>query len=327
MIMKTLKYFALAALFSATVHFASAQDGQISQPDAAEMMFNPANTGMLKYTDIRVAALYRNQWSSLSTAFSTFALAFDMAYDERWGFGAVFVNSDEANVLSSSNFLLSAGYQVSDPGQTKYILTTGVQMGLIYKRINPDHMIFDSQFDGYNFDGELPSFEHFDRHSRVMLDANIGMSFKSTDRNKKVNPFADLAVFHITSPNEAFIGEKKSKLPVKWMGNLGARVTLNRELYIEPAVTYWMKREASQFLINTMAYYEVRGTPYQILGGMGYRTSDAVIAHVGMRHNANVFRISYDVNVSGLSAYTNNRGALEFTVIYRPGRRTARSIY
>lgn len=325
--MKTLKHILLATILSGALLTGSAQDNQISQPDAAEVMFNPANTGMLKYTDLRIAALYRSQWSSLSTAFNTFAMAFDMAYQDRWGFGAVFVNTDEANVISSSNFLLSGGYQVSDPNQTKYVLTAGVQLGMIYKRINTNNMIFDSQFDGYNFDGDLPSFEQFDKLSRLMLDANIGMSFKSTDRTKKLNPFADLAVFHVTSPNESFIGEKKSNLPVKFMGNLGARISLNRELYIEPAVTVWKQRESEQILINTMAFYEVRGTPYQILGGLGYRTSDAAIVHAGVRHNANIFRISYDINVSGLSAYSNNRGALEFTVIYRPGRRTARAIY
>ncbi len=325
--MKTLKHILLATLLSGTILTGSAQDSQISQPDAAAVMFNPANTGMLKYTDIRIAALYRSQWSSLSTAFNTFAMSFDMAYEDRWGFGAIFVNTDEANVISTSNFLLSGGYQVSDPNQTKYTLTAGVQLGMIYKRVNTNNMIFDSQFDGYNFDGDLPSFEQFDKLSRLMVDANMGMAFRSTDRSKKINPFADLAVFHITSPNESFIGEMKSKLPVKWMGNLGARISLNRELYIEPQVTFWKQREASQFLINTLAYLEVRGTPYQILGGLGFRTSDAAIIHAGVRHNANIFRISYDINVSSLSAYSNNRGALEFTVIYRPGRSTSRSIY
>lgn len=325
--MKTLKYILVSLLLTGVALTGRAQDNQISQPDASPVMFNPANTGMLKYTDLRISALYRSQWSSLSTSFNTFAMSFDMAYQDRWGFGAVFVNSDEANVISTSNFLLSGGYQVSDPNQTKYVLTAGLQLGFIYKRINSNNMIFDSQFDGYNFDGELPSFEQFDKHARMMIDGNIGVSFKSTDRTKKINPFADLAVFHVTSPNESFIGEKKSKLPVKFMGNLGARMSLNRELYIEPAVTFWKQRESQQFLINTMAYYEVRGTPYQILGGLGYRTADAAIVHAGVRHNANIFRISYDVNVSDLSAYSNNRGALEFTVIYRPGRRTARAIY
>ena len=305
----------------------NAQDAQISQFDAAPVMFNPANTGMLKFTDMRMATLYRSQWSSLSTSFNTFALSFDMAANDRMGFGAVFVNTDEANIINTSNFLLSGAYQVTDPNNTKYMITTGVQLGILYKRINTNDMVFDSQFYNTNFDRDLPHMETFTRTSRFMLDANMGVSYKSTDRTKKVNPFADAAIFHITTPNESFIGEEKSKLPMRVMGNIGARIEANRELIIEPSVIYNHQRKSSQFQPNVLAYYTVSGTPYQAIGGLSYRTEDAVIIHAGVRHNSNIFRISYDINTSGLGEYSNNRGALEFTVIYRPGRRSSRAIY
>lgn len=325
---KFLSWMALGIfMILGSVNQATAQDAQVSQPDAAPIMFNPANTGMLKYTDLRIAALYRSQWSSLSTSFNTFAGSFDMAINDRMGVGAVFVNTDEANVISSTNFLLSGAYQITDPNQTKYIISTGVQLGVLFKRINTNGLIFDSQFYETNFDESLPSGEAFDKTARVMLDANIGFSYKSTDRKKKINPLADVAVFHITSPNEAFIGEKESKLPMRWMANVGARIELSQQFLLDPSVTYQRQREAEQFLINAIGNYEVSGTPYQVILGLGYRTNDAAIVHAGVRHNANIFRISYDINTSPLSDYSKNRGALEFTVIYRPGRRTSRAIY
>src|SRR5690606_1220363 len=229
---------------------AKAQDAQISQFDAAPVMFNPANTGMLKFTDMRIAALYRSQWSSLSTSFNTFAMSFDMAANDRMGFGAVFVNTDEASIINTSNFLVSGAYQVTDPNNTKYMITTGVQLGILYKRINTNDMVFDSQYDNTNFDRDLPNMETFTRTSRFMLDANIGVSYKSTDRTKKINPFADAALFHITTPNEAFIGEEKSKLPMRIMGNIGARIEASRDLLIEPSVIYNRQRESSQFQPN-----------------------------------------------------------------------------
>lgn len=328
---KIQKYFP-AVLMGMVFTFAlsekiQAQDAQISQYDAAPVMFNPANTGMLKFTDLRISALYRSQWSSLATSFNTFAMSFDMAASDRWGAGGVFVNTDEANVISSSNFLLSGAYQVTDPNQTKYMITTGAQLGLLYKRINMNGMIFDSQFDGYNFDGDIPSQEQFSKTTRFMIDANMGIAYKSTDRTKKVNPYADFAVFHITTPDESFIGEKKSKLPMRFMGGAGARIEVNRDLLIDPSVIWMRQRESQQFLINVLAHYSISGTPYQVIGGLGYRTEDAVIITAGIRHNSNIFRISYDVNTSSLSDYSKNRGALEFTVIYRPGRRSSRAIY
>ncbi len=303
------------------------QDAQLSQYSAAPIVFNPANTGMLKFTDMRIAAVYRSQWNSLATSINTFGVSFDMAAADRWGFGGVFLNTDAANVITSSNFLVSGAYQITNPNQTKYILSTGVQLGILYKRVNTNGLIFDAQYDGFIFDGDLPTQESFDRTTRFMIDANVGISYKSTDRTKRVNPFGDLALFHVTMPNEAFIGEADSKLPIRWMANAGARIEVNRQFLLDPSVIYMRQRSASQFLISAIGHYELQGTPYQVIGGLGYRTEDAVIIHAGIRHNSNIFRISYDINTSGLSAYSQNRGALEFTVIYRPGRRTSRAIY
>lgn len=305
----------------------SAQDAQLSQAQSSPVMFNPANTGMLKFTDMRITAMYRSQWTSLATSFNTFAMSFDMAASDRMGIGAVFVNTDEANVLGSSNFLVSGAYQITDPNQTKYMITTGAQLGVLYKRVNANGMIFDSQWDGENFDNDIASGEQFTRTSRFMVDANIGIAYKSTDRTKKLNPYADFALFHATTPDESFIGEVKSKLPIRLMGNVGARIEVNRDFLIDPSVTWMRQRESQQFLVNAMAHYSIAGTPYQVLGGLGYRTEDAAIITAGVRHNANIFSISYDVNTSKLSDYSKNRGALEFSVIYRPGRRSSRAIY
>jgi type IX secretion system PorP/SprF family membrane protein len=305
----------------------AAQDAQLSQYDAVPVIFNPANTGMLKYTDLRISALYRSQWSSLSTSFNTFAVSFDMANGERFGVGGTFVNTDYANVISSTNFLVSGGYQITDPNNPKVLMSVGAQLGFIYKKVNTNELIFDRQYDGFNFDYSLPSYEQFDRVNRMMFDANMGFSYKSTDRTKKINPFGDLAVFHMTMPNESFIGEEKSRLPIRWMGQAGARIELSRVLVIDPSVVYMRQRNSQQLLINCFGLYEIQGTPYQVLGGLGYRTGDAAIVHAGFRHNANIFRVSYDINTSPLSKFSNNRGALEFTAIYRPGRKTKRAIY
>lgn len=325
--MKKQLIITLAALAFLFAQKNQAQDAQLSQYQAAPILFNPANTGMLKFTDMRVAALYRSQWSSLATSINTFGVSFDMGAGDRFGFGGAFVNTDAANVINTTSFMASGAYQITDPNQTKYILSTGIQIGILYKRINTNGLIFDAQFDGFIFDRELPSRESFDRTSRFMIDANVGFSYKSTDRTKKINPFADLAVFHLTMPNESFIGEQESRLPMRWMANVGARIEVNRSFLIDPSVIYMRQREANQFLATAIGYYEIEGTAYQAIGGLGYRTSDAVIIHAGIRHNSNIFRISYDINTSELSDYSQNRGALEFSVIYRPGRRTSRAIY
>lgn len=306
---------------------AGAQDAQISQYSMAPVLYNPGNTGMMKYSDFRIAALYRNQWSSLANTFNTFALSFDMHTRGRWGFGGAVVNSDQADIISTLNVLGSVAYQVSDPNHPKYMLSVGVQAGFLYKTLNTKDLIFDNQYDGQNFDRDLPTGESFQKNSRFMPDVNFGISYKSTNRATRFNPYADAAVFHISSPDEAFIGEEKSKLPMRWVGGVGAKWEVKPGIVLDPSVIYMRQRQANQFLGTVMGAYEIRGTQYQVLGGLGYRSNDAAIVHAGIRHDSNIFRVSYDVNISGLSEYSNNRGALEFTVIYSPGRRTSRAIY
>ena len=55
---------------------------------------------------------------------------------------------------------------------------------------------------------------------------------------------------------------------------------------------------------------------YGVVGGASYRWNDAIIAQVGIKHGNNMYRFSYDVNVSPLRTYTNNNGAFEFSIVY-----------
>ena len=55
----------------------SAQDIHFSMFYASPITLNPALTGVFDGT-YRVAAIYRNQWQSVSTPYNTFAASFDI---------------------------------------------------------------------------------------------------------------------------------------------------------------------------------------------------------------------------------------------------------
>jgi hypothetical protein len=44
--------------------------------------------------------------------------------------------------------------------------------------------------------------------------------------------------------------------------------------------------------------------------------ADAIIINLGLDYNNINFGLSYDVNISGLSAVTNYRGGIEFSLVY-----------
>ncbi len=43
---------------------------------------------------------------------------------------------------------------------------------------------------------------------------------------------------------------------------------------------------------------------------------DAVMIHIGVKYRDFIYRFSYDINFSALSAVTGGRGGFEFSLVY-----------
>lgn len=303
---------------SSTVH---AQDSQFSQMENLTLLTNPATTGLFTHEDINLGAAYRNQWSSLSSSINSFALTFDMPLlNDRWGVGGYLKNTDEIGIINTFNFIASGSYLITDPVKNSdYLLSVGLQVGFIYKRINVDNMTFDQQYETGNFNPDLVSGENFIRQNTVMPDANIGFYYRHINKGVKFRPYGGFTVFHITYPKEQFLDGTVDHLPLRYLFELGASYDINEQVNIIPVVYYQRQREFQQFLVNVLGSYSFDKSPYKLIAGMGYRHEDAIIMHLGFRHGLNIFRFSYDFNISGLKTYTRNRGAIEFSLIYVAG--------
>ena len=307
------------SLFS-MMPFLHAQDAQFSQMESLNVLFNPATTSMFTNEDINLGAAYRNQWSSLSSSINTFALTFEMPYfNERFGVGGFISNTDEIGIINSFNFMASGSYIISDPRNEKYYLSAGLQLGFINKRINTNNMSFDQQYEMGNFNPDLASGENFIRQNAWMPDVNIGFYYRNTDKEKKFHPYGGFAVSHITYPKEQFLDGTSDNLPLRYFFELGAEYKIDSKVRLNPVAYYQRQREFQQFVLNVLGKYEFTDSPYHLVAGLGYRHQDAVIMHLGFQHGLNIFRFSYDFNISDLNQYTRNRGALEFSLIYVAG--------
>jgi type IX secretion system PorP/SprF family membrane protein len=317
----------LIAIIFFTHGFVKSQDAQFSQFSAVPILLNPASTGMMSFGDMRFGGQYRSQWNSLTSNFVTTALSFDMPVQEKFGVGGYVINTDEYNLISTFNFVASGAYSITQENNTKYKLSVGLQAGLIYKKLNPKVLTYDQQYEDGFFDYGLPSGENFQNLDRIMPEFNAGISYYNYYKVKRVKPYASAAVQHISSPNQALVFTEKSKLPIRWIGQAGARVKMSEAVTIDPSVLYMQQRKAWQVNAGAMVNYIIKGTSYEVLGGLNYRVKDAAIVQVGFKHNFNIFRISYDFNVSDLSYYSHYRGGVEFSLQYTPGKRRNRAIY
>lgn len=303
---------ALALLGATASH---AQDAQLSQYDAASVLLNPALTGMYENSDFRVSSNLRSQWNSLSSNFLTTAFSVDMSKDRQFGFGAYLDNYNMAGVVNDFRTGLTGAYNVSS-AKAKHTLSVGVNLGLIYKKVNDKDLVWDAQYNRDHFDSDLPTGELFQKMGRMMPDLGIGVAYRSVDRNRRFNPFGNFALFHITTPDESIFREQRSTMPIRYSVNGGVRVTVTEGVDIIPQGLYMRQGADQQVQAGVMGVVALMNDVYGVMGGASYRLNDAVIAQVGIKHGNNMYRFSYDINVSPLRSYTHNNGAFEFSIVY-----------
>ncbi|MBK8498603.1 MAG: PorP/SprF family type IX secretion system membrane protein [Flavobacteriales bacterium] len=313
---KTMKKLLIGtALAMFVLGSAEAQDGHLSQYDAAPALLNPALTGMFENADFRMTSSVRSQWNSLSSSFLTTGFGYEVSMQKRYGFGTYLSNYNMAGIMNTFQWGASGAYNVSD-GKSNHTLSVGANIGLIYKKVNDQQLLWDSQYaDGY-FNSDLPSGETLLKGARLMPEIAMGVAYRSTSPRKRVNPFGNFALYHITTPDESIFRTTKSDIPIRYSVNGGFRVEVMDAVHLIPMGLYMRQGADQQINVGLLAEVGLMGSMYSVVAGGSYRVKDAVIIQAGLKHKNAMYRFSYDVNISGLQAYTRKNGAFEFSIIY-----------
>ena len=326
--MKT-KLKLLAALLSALLFLGEglvlrsyAQDFHLSQYTAASQYLNPALTGVYfdRQPSYRIYSDYRSQWRSLGgKPFSTYYLAYDMPY-KQFGLGGYLIsNRNGMGGLNTINVMPSASYRVTKSETGPHYLSVGLQMGILYKSFNPNRFTYEKQYSpdaSTVFDPSVSSGENFNKINSLKPDANMGVFYKYKDVERKVHPWLGFAVYHVTKPNESLTGFAKSKLPMRWVYQVGADYEANEKIIVTPMILYMGQAKAHELNLGVIMSYQLKEDGmYCLIGGLNYRNKDAFIIQAGMKYDRHLFTFSYDINTSYLSAYTNGRGAFELSIL------------
>ncbi|GAB4133882.1 MAG: hypothetical protein Fur0041_06500 [Bacteroidia bacterium] len=313
---------ALLVSLSAVMH---AQDFHLTQYDAAKIYLNPAMTGMFDGY-YRLHANYRNQWSAVATKpFQTAAVAWDMPVN-RYGVGAQIMNNRAGmgnfNVLS---VILSGAYDLQMDKNNYHHVAFGMAAGVMQKSVDFGALTWGNQYsmtapDG--FDTNISSGESYaGRESRYLLDINAGALYYFAKENSRFNPFIGVSAFHLNRPTETFYGYS-NKLPIRYVVHAGTRIGISERLTLQPRLLYMMQTNAKETVLGLLANIYLPNSESYVIVGPTFRNKDAAIFEVGLKHGAFTYRISYDVNTSTLKPSTNNRGGIEFSLIYVAKRKT-----
>ena len=304
---------------------ASAQDLHFSQWFNSPLTTNPANTGFIPDADYRIGANYRNQYVNiLSVPYKTISVYGDAQLlrnklETGWlGVGGVILRdvAGSGNLTSTKAYGSIAYHQMLGYSS---LLTAGFNIGWANKSIDPTRLKFPDQFNkstGF-FDAGIPSSVVFDNTSTSYMDMQIGVNYAYfPSENVYVN--GGLSVHHFNRPKETFFTETgfDNRLAPRVIGFVNASLKMSEMVILNPQAYYSNQSNSSELVVGGSLNYNLSGDgTTQLLGGLYYRSSDAVIPMVGFQWNAFRMSFTYDVTTSDLSAYNNSRGGVEFSLV------------
>jgi len=292
----------------------NAQDAHLSQYDMSPVWLNPAQTGMDKNMGFRASNQSRSQWGSITGKYVTSLLTYEMPVNARWGIGGYLIDDDAAKTYNVFKFVVSASYQITTDND-KHYLSAGLQLGMIYKNLNENRLVFDNQWNNGVFDNDLPNGENLEKYQVILPEVNIGLYYKFKNGVKRYKPYAGFTIFHATNPKENFTNGDNSYLPMRFQFNTGSKFFIADQWTAEPSILYMRQRSAQEIFGGIKGYYSINDD-IQLLAGGYYRYHDAVIMLIGIQYKNLIFQSSYDLNISDLKTYTNGKGAFEFSIIF-----------
>ena len=321
--MKTKLIYILVSLYCFLTIQLKAQDPHLAQYDAFPVYLNPSLTGnyLGEGDDYRISSVYRSQWRALTPKpFTTYGVGYDQKV-QRFGIGGYIID-DKSGVgnYNTMNVQVSGSYLITDPKTSPHLLSAGVQMGIFYKSFNPNSLLYESQLDNSTgtLNPNINSGEFYKKNSLVNFDANMGVFYKYRDVQKKFWPYIGLSLFHVNQPKENFGGAAETRLPIRWDVQAGCDFLISEKFKLTPTVLYMNQAKAWELNMGALGYYKLNDSKevrYDLIFGLNYRLQDAIIIQAGIKKDNIALRMSYDINTSYLSSYTNGKGGFEMTLI------------
>jgi len=333
--MKNLKLLIL--LFCTSIGVLKAQqDVHFSQFFSSPLTINPANAGIFN-GDFRGILNYRNQWSSVTTPYTTMAASFDMPILKKmkggmFGIGLNFFKDDAGDSkLSTLKYNLALAYHLDISGEKNQFLSIGFQGGMIQRTINYGNLTWDNQWNGVTFNQKVFSADNLGGSTVNALDLSTGLHWYYSPTNF-TRYFAGISLYHLNSPNVSFNGAD-SKLLKKFIIHGGAEIGskssassttgsnfafLPNFIFVKqgPNQYFDFGGEAKFRLQQNSKFTNFRNEMSFSIGPY-LRFGDA--AYVVARFNwmGMTLAASYDFNLSNLTVASNGNGGFEIMLGYK----------
>ncbi|MBX2904001.1 MAG: PorP/SprF family type IX secretion system membrane protein [Chitinophagales bacterium] len=314
----------------------AAQDIHFSQYYTFASAMNPALVGNYDGS-FRLAALYRNQWRSAlaGKAYQTVAADVDVSFLENYlrtdklAVGVGFYNDISGQAgLSVLNASLSVAYHKGIDKDGKHRISFAAQGAYMQKRITDP--LFADQFQGHDQTVRNYTSEQLMRGDHT-FDFNAGLYWRSNIKDKvKLN--AGFAAYHLIQPKEDFVRDSAGvfgNLTRRFVADLSveAFLTKKKNVSLTPEFIFQYKDKQMEAVPGLLVSYYFNtgfrnnnsvhlGGRYRLGQSVNGTGGDAFVVLAQVEFKNVRLGFAYDVNLSKLSAATQNRGGFEISLSY-----------
>jgi type IX secretion system PorP/SprF family membrane protein len=304
-----------------------AQDIHFSQFSDTPLLRNPALAGLFS-GDLRIQAVYRNQWNSVTVPYQTSSINAEYKLPVGNGDdfltigGAILYDKAGTIALTSTNVSPVLNYHKSLSAERNMYLSAGFTAGIVQKKLDWSKITTNSQFNGSNFDPILGNGETNLNNNYLYFDGSAGLSFNAqvTD-NPDNNFYLGIAYNHFNqSAKASFYSNSDVKLIPKWVFSAGLKMSVNDYSYVTfhgDHSTQGPFTETIGGLLYSLKLDDPEVPHYVISAGGFLRWNDAFIPVVKLEISPLTIALSYDVNVSQLKAASQSKGGFELSLSYQ----------
>ena len=316
--MKIFYRFSLCLVLMVFCKRLSAQiDPHFTQYYVYPSWLNPALTGAFD-GDYRVSAIYRNQWANVSAPFTTPGVSVDFAGNKNLNYGVSALNQTAGDggyqYLTAHGSLAYTGVRFGTNGNQRVVF--GMQAGIINRRFDRSKFTFGDQYNPTTgFSPGNPSMDIPTVNQSLVLDIGAGVLYYDAQPGKKANIYGGFSVAHLNQPEDAFVQNRKEKLPMRFTVHGGVRLVLSDVLSFTPNLMYTRQGNAEEKMIG--GYVQLKAIENtEVLLGANVRLKDAISPFVGFYHKNMVLGVSYDITTSDLRTVARSASSFEISLSF-----------
>jgi len=324
-----MKRRALLICLVSVMKLANAQDPAFSQFFSSPLNINPALTAKIN-ADWRVISNFRDQWIGPASPYATGAISYDRkvlqnkipnVHEEKntLGLGGMMMYDYAMDGIVKSVYAsANISYDVVLAKQNA-VHRLGAGFGATYGRRTVDftRLTWEEQWVGYaGFNTNLPSGEAGLSNMKPWFSANAGLVYSIT--SEKTNFDIGAAGFHLNTPKQTFLQDKKQQLAIRKVAHANFETFLNEELVLNINTIYQYQDEAQYYSFGAgLGYYIPNYPDVLVNAGVWYWSDNAIIPYVGFAYKDFQVGFSYDVTISKLREATMKPKTFEISLILR----------